>query len=292
MSPIRTISTLKYLKGVKMNSAFSPQSISPTTSYVNMEQFLEEGGYVLTKPGKHKMSKQAFGGKRKGYPECIKMIFLHHTATRRNTSNLGIINIFNSRATPGKSKGSTHCSIQEDGEIERLFDEENIAHAQGGSGKPFNTIGMSVELTAIGYLLDTPVKHTDGKVYYQQKKDHNQKYWVPMADVALSVDFNGNHKEYRGKLYWEKYTAAQVNSTVKLVREWCLRYKIPFVFDQSGFDEMFPPSNQISKKAFNLEPGVYSHNSATTGKKDIYPDPLLVSTFKKEFGPGNSVAKF
>jgi hypothetical protein len=55
---------------------------------------------------------------------------------------------------------------------------------------------------------------------------------------------------------------------------------------------MFPPSGKTSKKAFAYEKGVYSHNSVVTGKKDIYPDPLLVTTFKKEFGPGNSVAKF
>ena len=55
---------------------------------------------------------------------------------------------------------------------------------------------------------------------------------------------------------------------------------------------MFPSSGKLSKKATNLEPGVYSHNSVVTGKRDIYPDPLLVATFKKEFGPGNSVATF
>jgi hypothetical protein len=295
MSPIKIISTSKYLQGIPVISHQSTPSNTTVSSVpTNMEKFLEEGGFVLTQPNGYKMSKQAFVSKRprSGYPGCIKQIFLHHTATRRNVSNKSIVDIFNKRATPGKSKGSTHCSIQEDGQIERLFGEEFRAHAQGVSGKNFNTIGMSVEIVALGYLLDDPVTDDTGQVYYQQKTTHAKKYWVKAENVAKAVDFNGQEKAYRGKLYWEKYTPAQVNSTVKLVREWCTRYKIPFVFNQSAFDEMFPPSGKTSKKAFAYEKGVYSHNSVVTGKKDIYPDPLLVTTFKKEFGPGNSVAKF
>jgi len=284
-----TITTPQLLKKVPISSL--PASTNNSVPYTNMTQFLEEGGFVLTKDSGFKMSKRAFGGVRRGYPDNIKFIFLHHTATRRDVGNEHIVNIFNSRAVPGESKGSTHCSIDENGSIERLFGEANMAHAQGGTGKPFNTMGMSVELTAIGYLLDTPVTH-DGKVYYQQKTDHNRRYWVPKEDVAKSVDFNGDPKPYKDHIYWEKYSTAQIISTVALIKEWCVRYKIPFVFDQSAFNEMFPPKGEISKKAWNLEPGVYSHNSVKKSKSDIYPDPTLVSAFKNHFPPGNSYSKF
>jgi len=286
-----TIKTANYLVG----AVTVPLNAKPMSKwqlkYASVDEYVEKEGFVITSPGGHQLSKGCFGT-RSAFPGCIKQIFLHHTATSSKTSNKGIISIFNKRSFKGDG-ASSHRGIAYNGSEEKYMDDKYRAYCQGGvPGHRFNTTGMSVELISLGYLLNEPLtKDLSGKdlggTFYRQTVKHGSKYWVPESETALAVDFKGNTKEFKGYSRWNAYSQAQVNATVKLIREWGAAYKIPFVFDQKAFDNMF--LEKANPDLVRDNPGVYSHCSVVSGKFDIYPDPLLVATFKKEFAKGNSL---
>lgn len=105
---------------------------------------------------------------------------------------------------------------------------------------------------------------------------------------ARAVKFDGaTEYTFRNNEYYQAYTGQQCIATVNLIKEWCYRYNIKFVFDQKAYDLMFPPLGQ-APIAGKPTPGVFSHCSVRpNGKSDIYPDKTLINLFKKEFGKDN-----
>lgn len=294
------IKTAKYLLGANITPLTQEKKKTKNQGYSNLNEKLNSEGFAITKPNSYKLVNTAYGTRR-SWPEGIKHIFLHHSANMQtrcinaNPSSKGdlggiegMIAIFNSRG-----QASSHRGIDAMGNEEIILDDKYRAFCQGRKGmRPDpNRSGMSVELISMGYLIDTPITEPDG-VYYQQKSSHGKKYWVKEEFTTLSVDFNGNPKPYRDWARWNSYTQVQVDATVRLIREWGTKYRIPFVFNQEAFNLMFPTEEQITSswiKKIAQTPGVFSHNTVQAGKEDIYPDPLLVKTFKKEFAPGNSL---
>ena len=278
------IKTAKYLVGANVTQP-SLDKKPKFQGYANKEEMLAGEGFAVTKPNSYKLVNTAYGTRR-GYPSSIKHIFLHHSATHQSGGNGNMVSVFNSRG-----KASCHRGIDAEGNMEIILEDKYRAFCQGVKGmRPDpNGSGMSVELISMGYLIDTPIIESDG-TYYKQKPKHGKQYWVKKENTTLSVDFNGNEKAYRGWARWNAYTQPQVDATVALIKEWCKAYTIPFVFNQSAFDLMFPPKNKVNsawRKKIGQTPGVYSHNTLKQGKSDIYPDPLLIKAFKKEFPPGN-----
>jgi hypothetical protein len=270
------IKTAKYLIGT--NSSISPtRKKTKFQGYANVEEMLAAVGFVETFPNKYKLANTTYGT-RGGYPSCIKHIFLHHSATEMDKGTGNMINIFNSRGV-----ASSHRGIDGLGNIETILEDKLRANCQAVDGYMFNTSGMSVELIALGWVKN---KLQDDGTYLQGDVK------IAADKTALAVDFNENPKSYKGFERFAAYTQPQVDATVKLIREWGKLYKIPFVFNQEQFNLMFPPKSKLNTKwlkNITTTKGVFTHNTVKGTKSDIFPDPLLIKTFKKEFAPGNSL---
>jgi N-acetyl-anhydromuramyl-L-alanine amidase AmpD len=280
------IKTANYLIGVEA-TATSGKTLSPfQLKYENVDEFLANEPTTKTSPNGWDITNYAFGD-RNTYPNGIRHIFLHHSATLQSKGNKGMIDVFNARSFKG-GYASSHRGIDAEGNVEVIVPDEKRAYCQGVKGMSKyaacpNYTGMSVELIALGYVKDTP---KNDRLYYQGS------YGLPENETALSVDFNEQPKAFRGHSRWNRYTQKQVDATVALIREWGNKHKIPFVFNQAAFDIMFPPKSKLNdtwRRTISDAKGVYSHNTVKEGKSDIYPDPILIKTFKKEFAPGNSL---
>lgn len=274
------IKTAKYLVGAGITQSSNEKS--RYLGYANVDEMLNAEGFVLTQPNSYKLCRTCFLGPRPGFPGCIKHIFLHHSATEMFKGTGNMIDIFNIRA-----KASSNRGIDGDGNIEIILEDKILAYCQGREGYYFNTSGLSVELIALGYVKNELLYDEKMGPIYKQGSTK-----IEESKTALAVDFNEKPKAYKGHERYASYTQAQVNATVKLIREWGQAYKIPFVFNQEQFNLMFPPKSKLTSKflkKISSTKGVFTHNTVQGGKSDIYPDPLLVKTFKKEFAPGNSL---
>lgn len=198
-------------------------------------------------------------------------IFLHHTAgVQKADKGKSVVDTYNQR-TQEKNPASTHAVIDKDGHIEYLFDDKFISY-HAGTSSPYisNTIGLSVELMAYGCL----TKKADGKFY------NAYGGVIPLDQVALAVDINGNPKPYKGYAYYHKYTPQQISATKTLIKHWASKHNIPIKWmGQKSFDNMFPAANTVSKDAINT-PGLYTHNSVRTDKTDVFPQKELIEMLK------------
>ena len=208
-------------------------------------------------------------------PQVTKktMLVLHHTAGNNAPEKWVLENtIFNSFQREDYPL-ATHYIIQ-DGITEHVFDEDYWSnHCTGGDLAERSSI--SVEIASIGRL----------------EKKNNQ--WisyvngiVPESEVALLVDKYGNPKSYRGFPAVQRYTNYQITELENLIKKWKAdsRFKdsIDWKFD---YDQMFPGMDDGTLKTSpNAEkglPGVYSHNSFTTGKTDVLPQKELIDMLKR-----------
>lgn len=239
------------------------------------------GKTILTKPSGFELSTKAFGGKRaKG---AITQIYLHHTAGhQRSDKGKGTVNTFNNRAIKG-NHGSTHAVIDKNGHLEELIPWEYIAYGQGVTGAykkfgfSYNTVGMSIEIMALGYFTK---KTPDGKNWTRGKG----KVKIPLNEAVSGVDFNLNPIKYKGFPVFQKYTDAQINGTIEWIKKWKNFFNIQWKFNQEAYNEMFPDNKSLSAKATSNTPGVYSHNSVNKGKSDVFPQKELIIALKKSFG--------
>lgn len=270
------IKTSKYLTGTVSAVTLNKEK-TKFQGYANEEEMLENLGFVESKPNGWKIANSTYGTRR-AFPGCIKHIFLHHSATEMDKGTENMIHIFNKRGI-----ASSHKGIDGLGQIETILEDKLRANCQAVDGYMFNTSGMSVELIALGWVKSE--LQGDGTYLQGSVK-------IAADKTALAVDFNGNPKSYKGIERFAAYTQPQVDATVKLIKAWGKKYKIPFVFNQAQFDLMFPPKSKLNSKwlkNISETKGVFTHNTVKGGKSDIYPDPLLVKTFKSQFPPGNEL---
>jgi hypothetical protein len=214
-------------------------------------------------------------------------IFLHHTAGhQRGDRSKGTINFWNKRNGPnfttptkknptGRSYGSTTCVIDKNGILERCVPENRKAHSEGVKNSQWS---LSVELMGLGYFTnfdDTKQQWYRGNLY------------CPKGEEGTPVAFNGTPllAGYRGYKIYQKYPKAMVDTTIQLIKEWCYRYSIKFIFNQEAYNDMFPSTKQTPLLKKNTM-GVFSHNSVKEGssKTDVYPDPYLIQQLKQHFG--------
>ena len=76
-------------------------------------------------------------------------------------------------------------------------------------------------------------------------------------------------KKYKGHIYWQAYTDAQIESTRQLLVYLCDTYNIPRTYFSTIFD--------IDKRALRGESGIFTHNSVRHDKSDIYPCPRMIT---------------
>jgi hypothetical protein len=266
MSKRTTLFTPDLLKGITPAPPPPPKVFSSPN--------VDLGKTIFTKPSGFELTTKAFGRKRK--KEQVTQIYLHHTAGHQRTDKgEKTVRTFNNRAL-ANNYGSTHAVIDANGHLEELIPWDYIAYGQGikGSKIHYNTVGMSIEIMALGYF---KTLSKDKKTWYRDSTS------CPADQCAPGVDYNLKDIKYKGYQVYQKYTNAQIQGTIKWVKQWMAFFNISFKFDQDAYDNMFPSKGNLSPKATSGKPGVYSHNSVHLTKSDIYPDKELVKAFKAAF---------
>lgn len=168
-----------------VSSRSSTRSTSATSTSTTL------GKTILTKPSGFELLTKAFGGKRS--KKVVTQIYLHHTAGgQRADKGKGTVRTFNSNAIDG-NHGSTHAVIDKNGHLEEVIPWDYIAYGQGVTGAykkfgfSYNTVGMSIEIMALGYFKE---KSPDGKRWVRGDIS------VPLNEGAPGVDFDLKEIKY------------------------------------------------------------------------------------------------
>ena len=77
---------------------------------------------------------------------------------------------------------------------------------------------------------------------------------------------------FRGQMYYEKYTKAQISALKILLQYWNLVYGIPLDYE--------PTMWEINREALDGCPGIWSHTSVRQDKSDIHPQKELIRMLK------------
>lgn len=151
-----------------------------------------------------------------------------------------------------------------DGEIWQGFSSKYWAWHLGVQQYWFQTFGLpyrnidkfsiAVEICNWGYL-DLMPDGTFRNGYGQILK---------LKDNEIAYYPNG----FKGKQYYQAYTAAQIDSVEALLRYWNQYWGIPIKYRKEIWD--------IDREAFAGTPGVYTHNSIRKDKSDIHPQPEMI----------------
>lgn len=185
-----------------------------------------------------------------------KQIYLHHTAG--GPDPVAVAKYFNNK----EGKVATAFIIGNKGTIVQCFSSKNWAYHLGLKQEVFTEAGVSyksLDKISIGIEICNYGQLTKKNGYYYNyvggKVDYN--------DVTI-LD-----KKYKGYIYWQSYTDAQIESTRQLLVYLCDTYNIPRTYFSTIFD--------IDKRALRGEPGIFTHNSVRHDKSDIYPCPRMIT---------------
>ena len=196
-----------------------------------------------------------------------KQIYLHHTAG--NASAPSTIKNWNDddrgRIATCVVISNKGAKDSKDGEIVQAFSSKDWAYHLGVKNQHFRNIGLpyqpldkhsiGIELCAWG-----PLKLKGGKFY-------NYVNRVVPADQVCELE-----EPYKGYKYYHKYSDAQIESVKNLLLYWNHIYGIPLTYNEDIWD--------ITKRAYKLEAGVFTHNSVRPDKTDVFPQPELIEMLK------------
>ena len=172
---------------------------------------------------------------------------------------------------------ATHFIIDREGQVHQLFPEENWAYHLGLGQKHFAAAKvpqLNLDRQSIGIELDSwgPLRpHTDGRFYPAK---WNGVTYVPNT-VCKPVKYFHEYcqqNKWKGHLYYERYTSAQIAALYDLLQELCQRHDIPKTYS----NEMW----MVSTRALRGEPGIFGHCSYRSDKSDPHPQPELVNMLK------------
>ena len=185
-----------------------------------------------------------------------RQIYLHHTAG--GPSAVNVAKFFNSQ----QGKVATAFIIGANGTIVQCFSSKHWAYHLGLKEDIFNEAGVgyqSLDKISIGIEICNYGPLTKRNGYYYNYLNARVDY--------TEVEFLAT--KYKGHIYWQKYTDAQIESTRQLLVYLCDTYKIPRDYYASIFD--------IDKRALQGERGIFTHNSVRKDKSDIYPCPRMIT---------------
>jgi N-acetyl-anhydromuramyl-L-alanine amidase AmpD len=188
-----------------------------------------------------------------------KQIYLHHTAGGGNP--IAVAKYFEQK----EGKVATAFVIGEKGTIVQLFSSKHWAYHLGLKPEVFAEMGVayrSLDKISIGIEICNfgPLKKQNG--YFVN-------YVGGRVDRSQVTELNG---KYKGHIWWQKYTDAQIESTRQLLVYLCDTYGI----SKDYFDSIF----DIDKRALKGENGIFTHNSVRHDKSDIYPCPRMIEMLK------------
>lgn len=192
-------------------------------------------------------------------------IYLHHTAGGPNGART-----FQHWAA-NKERVATCVTISGigkdcvDGQIVQGYSSKFWAFHLGIKESTFQRFGLpykSLDKTSIGIEICNwgQLTYKDGRyINYVNRA-------VPESEV-IQLD-----KPFKGFTFFHNYTDAQIESVRDLLLLWKQRYGIPLDYNEDIWD--------LSVRALNGDPGVYTHNSVKAGKVDIYPHPKMIQMLK------------
>lgn len=218
------------------------------------KHYLNKGQY-LNKPGK------------------LEYCFLHHTAGRHNPYKVIDHWDRDSRgriATEFVIGGQSHKgdSDEYDGVVVQAFPESGYGWHLGKTGSGhMNKRSVGIEICATGWLSDGINMDGETEYYtYFKSKVHESQV------AKLQTPF-------RGKMYYHKYSDAQIAETEKLLKYIAERDEIDMRIGLQQWIKKYGP-----KKAFEFQEDAYygkvkgllTHTNVRKGKSDCYPDERLV----------------
>lgn len=196
-----------------------------------------------------------------------KQIYLHHTAG--NASARQVVKNWNDddrgRIATCVTISNKGAKDSPDGEIVQAFSSKFWGYHLGVKSAHFSNIkipyvnldkySIGIELCAWG-----PLTLKNGKFY-------NYVNRVVPADQVCELD-----EPFKGYKYYHKYSDAQIESTKNLLLYWNDVYGIPLDYNEDIWG--------ITKRAYKLEAGVFTHNSVRPDKTDVFPQPELIEMLK------------
>lgn len=187
-------------------------------------------------------------------------IYLHHTVSGLNSA-VGVANYFNSNP----ERVAVQIILNGDGTALQLYSTKYWGYHLGLTNEVFakfklpfqwlDKVSIGVEICAYGRLLY-----------------HDNKYWsvygneVPIDQVCILDE------EFRGGLYYHKYTEAQIETLRKLLLYWKDFWNIPLDYNEDIWD--------LNKRALSGEPGFYTHCSVRSDKSDLFPHQPMIDMLK------------
>jgi N-acetyl-anhydromuramyl-L-alanine amidase AmpD len=198
-------------------------------------------------------------------------IYVHHTAG--NANPYGVLRWW--EETPERvgtsfvigGKPTRSSDEWKDGDLIQGFSTKFWAYHLGlkqenmppGSerSKILNSQSIGIEICNWGYL-----EHRDGK------------FFTYVNSVIPEEDVIELEEPYRGHLYWHKYTDAQLTTLKRLITYLTIKYDIPQTYKG---DRMF----ELDMRAFEGEPGIWTHTSVRVDKTDCSPQPDLIKVLKE-----------
>ena len=194
-------------------------------------------------------------------------IYIHHTAGNASARNtMQDWNIDNrGRIATCVTISNKGTSNSKDGEIVQGFSSKYWAYHLGVKSSHFRNIelpykeldkySIGIELCAWG-----PLTLKNGKFYNYVNRE------VPANQVCELTE------PFKGFKYYHKYSDAQIESVKNLLLYWSEVYNIPLDYNEDIWG--------VTKRAYKLEPGVYTHNSVRADKTDVFPQPELIEMLK------------
>ena len=192
-------------------------------------------------------------------------IILHYSAGwQKSDQGKSTIDVLNKRGL------SYHYIIDAAGHIEQLLPDNAWAYNAGKANRP--SIGISLQNVGYG-------------------SSATESSYGPIPDSQFTknvelVDYEGKKSPYRNKSWNQEVTDAQIVALKKLYAQ--LKTNNPNIPSykwegQKTYDVLFPPNNTNGDFTTSWNagvPGLYTHCSITTGKRDAMPTPKIVQFFK------------
>ena len=230
------------------------------------------GGEVATRPETDDAALAALKIKQTFLPKhCYnqsvvpkKQIVLHHTAGGPLAQ--GVYEGWKSKA----NKVATAFVIERGGQIYQMFDENHWAWHLGVEpndrvkhfAQGLDAQSIAIELCNWGWLNKQKPRSVNERPVYRNYVFGE----VPKEEVC---DLG---QVWRGLEYFEKYSAAQIIATCKLVKYLAEKHKIPLTGFCTPSDGWF----DINQNALDGKTGLWNHTNYRTDKTDLSPQPEII----------------
>lgn len=196
-------------------------------------------------------------------PNDKHQIVLHHAAGWNDARKM-----FDAWRMDSLRHVATAIGISGDGTVIKGFDEENFAVHIGAYDVGLPNY-LALESGSIGCELANwgALEQRNGQ-YFTWVNDYGKR------GTGVTIPANNLIKlGYKNVDYYERYTAAQIESLRRWLMLQAIRFNIPLRYDEKAFWQVSPDA--IAGKA-----GLYTHNSFVEWKTDISPQPAIIAMLK------------